>query len=394
MITVKEAKQFVNNNTHELDNATIDLYEATGLVLAEDIYAQTDSPPFDQAAVDGYAFVFEEAQTNKSLTIAGEIPAGNSFKNTSAKNTAVRIFTGAEVPDHFDTVVMQENTNVEADQLFINDPNGKKGMNIRLKGSQISKGTLAVKSRTKISPAVAGYIAGLGFAKVKVIRPVNVSIISTGNELTMPGKPLEAGKIYESNTYSLNSALHEFGIKPMAIHKVKDDQKSIEEAVNKGLDESDIIILSGGVSVGDYDFVTRALDNCEVKCVFHKVKQKPGKPLYFGKKDKTLIFGLPGNPAALLTCFYEYIVPSILKMNGDSSEQLSTLKLTLTDSYTKKPGLTHFLKGKTNGNEVEILNSQESYIMSSFAAADCLVQLDENKTNFEKGELVEVHRIY
>ncbi len=390
MISVAEAKQFVRNNTHVLDSTNADLYEATGLVLAEDIYAQTDSPPFNQAAVDGYAYAFDEANTNQSLTIAGEIPAGESLKNILAKNAAVRIFTGAEVPIEFDTVVMQENTNVERDQLFINDPNGKKGMNIRLKGSQIPKGSLAVKSGTKISPAVAGYIAGLGFANVKVIRPVRVSVISTGNELTVPGTKLEAGKIYESNTYSLNSALHEFGIKPIAIHKVKDDQRSIEEAVNKSLNESDIIILSGGVSVGDYDFVTRALDACGVKCIFHKVKQKPGKPLYFGTKNKTLVFGLPGNPAALLTCFYEYIVPTLLKMTGDLINLPSTLKLTLADSYTKKPGLTHFLKGKMNGNEVMILNSQESYIMSSFAAADCLVQLDETKTNFEKGELVEV----
>jgi molybdopterin molybdotransferase len=390
MISVSQAKEFVGKYTMVLDTIVLDLYEATGLILAEDIIADLDSPPFNQAAVDGYAYRFDESMANKSLTISGEIPAGISLNHTPQKNTAVRIFTGAQVPSEFDTVVMQENTKVENNQLFINDTNAKAGMNIRLKGSQITQGNLAVKSGIKLSPAVVGYIAGLGFGQVKVIKPVRVSIISTGNELITPGKTLEDGKIYESNTYSLNSALHEFGIKPMAIHKVKDDQKSIEDAVNKSLIESDMIILSGGVSVGDYDFVARALDACGVNCIFHKVKQKPGKPLYFGTKNKTLVFGLPGNPAALLTCFYEYIVPTLKKMMGETFNSSPNLKLNLTNAYVKKPGLTHFLKGKMNGNEVTILTAQESYIMSSFAVADCLVQLDESKSTFEKGELVEV----
>ncbi len=388
MISVTEAKQLVNDHCKKLETIQVDLYNATGLVLAEDIYSQTDSPPFDQSAMDGYAYKFSGANTTKSLQILHEIAAGDAPKNISTINSAVRIFTGAQVPNEFDTVVMQEKVEVIGDQLLIKDPDQKKGMNIRLKGSQIKKGALALKNGTKISPGAAGYLASIGIASVKVISRARVSIISTGNELISPGKDLQPGKVYECNTYSLNAALNEFEIKPQAIHKVVDKQIAIEEAVNNSLKSSDIIILSGGVSVGDHDHVAKALEACGVKCIFHKVKQKPGKPLYFGIKGNTPVFGLPGNPAALLTCFYEYIAPAILKIMGHSNT--IDPKLSLSEPFTKKPGLTHFLKGKVNGNSVTILNAQESYIMSSFALADCIVQLDESRSTFEKGELVEV----
>ncbi len=390
MISVSDAKKLVWKNTSHLDSISIDLYSATEFTLTEDIHSPIQSPPFNQSAVDGYAYCFNDS-VNK-LELIGEVPAGDSLKINFSPNSCVRIFTGAQVPDCYDTVVMQEKVERNNNEININDPDQKKGMNIRLAGSQIQKGELAVKKGKKINAAVAGYLAGLGIARVNIFKNPKVSIISTGNELISPGTQLQPGKIFESNTYSLNAVLNEIGIIPTSIVKVKDDQQLIENAIQKCLVESDIVILSGGVSVGDYDFVASALTNCKVECIFHKVKQKPGKPLYFGKKDKTLFFGLPGNPAALLTCYYEYILPCILKIRGEENKQ-KNLQLKLTNNYTKKPGLTHFVKGKIDGNEVTILNSQESYLMNSFAQANCLVQLDEEKINFEKSDIVEVHPI-
>lgn len=405
MISVHEANQLVSNNTKQLKSSTFDLYEAYGLVLAEDIYSPSYSPPFNQSEMDGYAYKFSEGNNNNFLKIESEIAAGDSPLPIPARlrhsggaigsvseNTAARIFTGARVPDEYDTVVMQEKVEVLGDKLIIKDPDQKKGMNIRLKGSQIPKGDLALKKGILFNAGVSGFLAGIGIDRVQVIPKPRISIISTGNELNSPGRELEPGKVYECNTYSLNAALSNLGIKPLAIYREKDKKEEISNAINNSLIESDLIILSGGVSVGDYDFVAQALESCRVKCIFHKVKQKPGKPMYFGIKNKTLIFGLPGNPAALLTCFYQYIVPTIQKMTGHSSGS-SQLKLTLSESYSKKPGLTHFLKGKINGNEVIILPSQESYIMRSFTEANCLVQLDEEKSTFAKGESVEVQRI-
>lgn len=389
MITVSEAKRLITENLLLPKAILLDLYEANGMVLAEDIYSPIDSPPFNQSAMDGYAYRFNEGQ--ERLSIRGEMAAGAIPKTFSEKNTSVRIFTGAEVPAEFDTVVMQEKVERQGEYILIKDPDQKFGMNIRLKGSQIAKGMLALKAGAIITPGTAGYIAGLGIDKVRVYKRPSISIISTGNELNAPGKTLEAGKVYDCNTYSLNAALSELGIKPQAIHKVLDKEAEIISSVEKSLNGSDLIILSGGVSVGDYDFVSRALEACGVNCIFHKVKQKPGKPLYFGRKDNTLVFGLPGNPAALLTCYYEYLAPLIKSLSGISDQSSQNLKLKLTNSYTKKAGLTHFLKGKTQGEEVTILSSQESYLMSSFVSANCLVQLDEEQTDYQKGDLVEVH---
>lgn len=391
MISVSVAKKIVLENTELLGKQAISLYDATGLVLAEDILAAIDVPSFDQSAMDGYALKFEDLKETKSLSIIGKIPAGVFPDFKVAPNSAVRIFTGSQIPEGSDTVVVQEKVTVNSNQLFVNDEQLKKGMNIRLKGSQTKKGNLALKAGTKITTGASGFLAGLGFNEVKVFKTPKVCIINTGKELIKPGQSYEPGKVYESNSYSLNAALSEFNIKPQTIICIDDDEGTITESIKNNLSECDILIISGGVSVGDYDFVAKALDNCGVNCIFHKVKQKPGKPLYFGKINKTLIFGLPGNPAATLTCYYEYIMPTIKKMMGYDDDSETKVCLPLTTSFVKKAGLTFFIKGKLASNGVTPLNAQESYQMSSFAFADCIIQLDEDRTEYNEGELVEVH---
>lgn len=390
MISVKEARELAWAHTKVLDAAWMNLYDATGLVLAEDIFSSIDMPSFHQSAMDGYGLRFEDLLANKPIQIVGEIPAGMAATNELKPNTAVRIFTGAQIPFECDTVIMQEKTMVEDGYLLVNDPLAVKGLNIRLQGSQIKKGMLAMKAGSVISAGAAGYLAALGLNTVKVINRPKVCIINTGKELIKAGSELTDGMVYESNSYSLNGALVAMHLTAEDILMVDDDEVLITKAITQKLVNCDVIILSGGVSVGDYDFVAKATDNCGVQKVFHKVKQKPGKPIYFGVFNNKLVFGLPGNPGAALTCFYEYIAPSLKRMMGIELQN-TALKLPLTLGYQKKPGLTFLLKGIASINSVIPLPAQESYLMSSFSTANCIIVLEEDATNYHAGDLVEVH---
>ena len=389
MISVSEAQKLIAAHTNIFETITVPLYEATGLVSAENMFSTINFPPFNQSAMDGYGFRMEDLDENKSLTITDEIPAGVFPTKPLLSNSSVRIFTGAPVPLGCNTIVMQEKVTVIDNKLFINDNQITIGANIRTQGFQTKIGDLVLEAKTKITPGVVGYLAGLGFDKIKVFRKPNICVITTGNELNNPGNPLENGKVYECNSYSLHAALSEYKIEPKKIVGVIDNETETTEVIKQNIPHFDIILLSGGVSVGDYDFVSKALENCGVQKIFHKVKQKPGKPLYFGKINNTIIFGLPGNPSALLSCFYLYISPIIKKMMGFKIENKTLLPL--TNSFTKKAGLTFFLKAKMEENKVTILQAQESFLMSSFAYANCIVQLDEDKTEFQIGDLVEVY---
>jgi len=299
----------------------------------------------------------------------------------------MRIFTGAQVPAVMDTVVMQERVELRGKEIEINDPLLFAGSNVRLKGSQTKSGSLALAKGHLMTPASISFLASLGVAIVQVYDKPKVRIIVTGKELVHPGGVLKQGMIYESNSAGLVAALHVLGISALSVEVIDDDEMAIMRAINRTID-ADILILTGGASVGDYDFVPSALEKCGVQKVFHKVKQKPGKPFYFGVENQTLVFGLPGNPAAVLSCFYQYIVPVI--ENFTDRQYGAKRKLSLAESFKKKPGLTHFMKGKTDGGTVRILESQESYLMNSFAHADCLIELEEEKEVFAAGDIVNV----
>jgi molybdopterin molybdotransferase len=196
--------------------------------------------------------------------------------------------------------------------------------------------------------------------------------------------------VYESNSFALMAALKGLGITEVSLQRVDDDPLQITRLFHRALQQSNLVLLTGGVSTGDYDYVRQAAAGCGVQQVFYKVRQKPGKPLYFGMKDTTPVFGLPGNPASVLTCFYEFVVPALEALSGQK-EIIKRTVLPLTEAVHKKPGFTHFLKGKIHAEGVQPLGAQESYRLSSFALADCLICLEEEKTDWRKGEPVEVH---
>ncbi|MBL7892900.1 MAG: molybdopterin molybdenumtransferase MoeA, partial [Bacteroidia bacterium] len=198
---------------------------------------------------------------------------------------------------------------------------------------------------------------------------------------------------YESNSYAVEAALKSINLKVKNRFLVKDIEKEVYKAIKKAIKTSDIVLITGGISVGDYDFTERSLKRLGVKNIFYKIKQKPGKPLFFGKFKRTLIFGLPGNPAAVLSCFYEYVYPAIKLLEGFKNVSLPQIQLPISIDYTKKKGLSFFLKGKISDNSVIPLEGQESFILSSFAIADSLIYLPEECENIKKGEMVEVHKL-
>jgi len=390
MINVTEAKQLINENCSVLKIKTLPLLEANGSILAEPIYAIMDTPPFDQSAMDGYAFSYQNWDKKCNLTVFGEIQTGNYSTEKVLANQAVRIFTGAPIPPGTDTVVMQEKITRDGNTIQILDTFLVKGANVRPQGSQTKKGELALQERQLLSPVAISFLAGIGINKVKVFSKPTVSIIVTGKELAKAEDTISEGKIFESNSIGLIAALNQIGINPVSVEVVDDVEAEIEKAISNQL-SSDILILTGGVSVGDYDLVPASLENCGVQKIFHKIKQKPGKPFYFGRHNQTLVFALPGNPAAVMSCFYEYVAQAI--GNFTQKEYFKKMAFPLAEDFNKKAGLTFFLKGKMGERDVTVLNNQESYKLNSFAAADCLIEFDEDGENFKKGDLVNVRMI-
>lgn len=389
MISVTNALKLVRENTAILTPVSIPLQKAGGLVLAEDVTANTSLPGFDQSAMDGYAFRFADLSEAKSLAIVGEVAAGDNQSFDLASHTAVRIFTGAAVPQGLDTVVMQEKTEVKNDRLVILDDQLQKGSNVRRKGDEITEGQLALAKGTVLSPAAVGYLAGLGVTQVTVYPKPAVHIIVTGKELQKAGNPLQYGQVYESNAAMLQAALVQLHIHNTSAVFSGDDLSEIKDAIQTGLETADVILLTGGVSVGNYDFVVPAAEACGVTPVFHKVAQRPGKPLYVGKKQRKLIFGLPGNPASVLSCFYNFVIVAIEELTG-RKPLLERRQLPLLSNFSKKIELTQFLKAFYTSEGVTPLSAQESFRLSSFSVANCLLILPEGKREYTTGEMVEI----
>lgn len=391
MISVEEAKDLVVQNTTTLRSIILPLIEATGLILAEDVYARFNVPSFQQSAMDGYAFCYDDWMINKHLLLRDVIQAGRTDKVELLPQTAIRIFTGAPLPSGADTVVMQEKTNILNGHLIIEDDLLIKGSNVRAIGAEISKGTLALQKATRLTPGAIGFLATIGEAGARVYPAPKVSIIVTGKEIQPPGTNLLHGQVYECNSFTLHAALRQLNVEEVSIDHADDEPLLIQQKIAEHLTTADVVLITGGVSVGDYDYVTQALQSCGVDQIFHKIKQRPGKPLYFGKKGMKLVFGLPGNPSSVLTCYYEYVLLAIERMMQNIPSSVTTKLLPLDADYVKKTGLTHFLKAYCTNDKVTLLGSQESFKLQAFAIANCLVCLPEEREEFKKNEMVEVH---
>lgn len=388
LITPERALTLIQEAVKPLAPAQEKLEAAAGLVTAMDLVAPLSVPAFPQSNMDGYAFAYEAGVTE--YEISAEVPAGDERHLVLAKGQAARIFTGAPVPEGADTVVMQEKVAVTGNHLTVLDSSLYTGMNVRAKGTEIRKGALALKQGSTLQPVTIGFLAGLGFDAIPVYPRPKIGLLITGNELQEPGKPLRHGQVYESGSFALRAALEKAGIRELQVLKAGDQLSSITEALTALLNENDLVLVTGGVSVGDYDFTFTAFQACGISPLFHKIRQKPGKPLLMGSKGRQIVMGLPGNPSSVLTCFYEYVLPVISRM---MQKDISLKKgiVPLENGLTKPQGLTSFLKASYNGKTVSVVQGQESYKLSGFTASNCLIRIPEGISRLEAGEQVEIH---
>lgn len=387
MISVEQASKIISENT-QLPNKSIDinLIDALGYVLFRDVLSPINMPPFRQSAMDGYALQLHDAKT---YSLIGEIKAGDAHQLHLKPGDAVRIFTGAPVPESANAVVMQEKTSSKNQTLII-ESNVVKNENIRPLGEQVLEGHIALEKGVKLTAAAIAYLTTLGITQVKVFKKPSIALVVTGNELVQAGNNLQYGQIYESNAIMLISALKQAGYTNISTHNVSDHYKKTLQVLKGVIHENDVILVSGGISVGEYDFVGNALKELGVVEHFYKVNQKPGKPLFFGKKDEKITFALPGNPAASLSCFYIYVIAAIEKLSGNSNFKLNRVKAVSKSDFIKKGDRAQFLKAIYNDGKVEILEGQNSSMLHTFALANALVYVSDKDESININDEVEV----
>jgi len=387
MITVEKALEILKCETAPLTGEWKALAASNGDVLAESILSPIDMPSFDQSAMDGYAINAVEGK--EIYHVISEVAAGSGEEPVLNFGEAVRIFTGALVPASANIVVQQEWVTRSGNEIRI-EREIQLGQHIRRQGEQIKTGELALQAGAVLNPAAIGFLAGLGITKVNVIKQPKISLITTGNELVAPGNTLKRGQIFESNSAMLCAAFETYHFKNYTISKVEDDYDLTKKAIETELENADLVILTGGISVGDYDFVGKALQEIGVQELFYKINQKPGKPLFFGRIGNKMVAALPGNPAAALTCFYRYVLPVLNQLAGKGFCGLEELELSLAESYFKKGERAEFLKAEIKNGHVSILGSQSSAMLNSYAQANALIYIPTEKGQINKDECVKV----
>ncbi|WP_373396083.1 gephyrin-like molybdotransferase Glp [Algoriphagus halophilus] len=383
MVSVFQALSIIDQNTEALSPMLLPLSEVNGCVLAEDVKAPINLPPFRQSAMDGYAFQYG---AKGDLKLIGESKAGDFQEFEVSKSDCIRIFTGARVPDQVDTVVMQEHVEKTINGIrILKMP--EKGTNVRPIGEQIKQNEVVLNRGTQINAAIVGFLAGLGISKVLVIRKPKISLIVTGNELQEPGTLLEPGSVYESNQYMLEAALQSENVELIHSEHVLDDKESTFHAIQKAL-EADLVMISGGISVGDYDFVKESLEKNGVEEKFYKVNQKPGKPLWYGKKGEKQVFALPGNPASSLTCFLIYVTAAIRKMNGTAAIDINLKKGRMKGNYKNVFNKSLFLQVREGGGELEVYPKQASSMLVSFTQSNAFLFVPDDVKEIQDGDEV------
>ncbi|KAA5822313.1 molybdopterin molybdotransferase MoeA [Algibacter amylolyticus] len=387
MISISEAISIVKHSSKPLLKETIKRVEkAGGYILFKDVISPINMPPFRQSAMDGYALNLHD---NLTYTLIGEVKAGDGHQPTLKKGEAVRIFTGAAVPDSANAVMMQEKVSNTGNSITL-EIQANTQQNIRPLGEQVKTGDIALKKGSKLTPAAIGYLISLGITEVSVFKKPNIALVTTGNELIEAGQELTFGKIYESNSKMLLSALYSLKFYDVTLYKVEDNYTKTVETLQTAINDNDLVLITGGISVGDYDFVGKALNELKVQELFYKVKQKPGKPLFYGKKNDTQIFALPGNPAAALSCFYVYVFIALQKLMNRDPEELPRVTAKSVSSFKKKGDRPQFLKAIYNNGTVEILEGQNSSMLQTFALSNALVYAPETFTDIIEGDTIEV----
>ena len=403
ILSLEDARKLVFDQTRRRDLGTeeIPLEEATGAVLAENIAASRDIPPFDRSTVDGYAVRAEDtfgAEENRPVTlkIAGAVPIGELPMLEVRRKEAVEIVTGAPVPRGADAVVMIESTERQSDRVRIFTAMPRYG-NIMKAGGDIRKGEIVLTSETMLGSREIGVIAALGMNTVRVRRTPRIAVFSTGPEIKEPGESLPAGKIYDINMYSLSSAILESGAKPICLGVIQDNLSELQEALRRGLQVADMVVTSGGVSVGPKDVMPEALASLEKSSlVFSGIAIKPGKPTTVAVVENRPLFALPGHPTSALLVFYLLVRPAIQAMAGRRHEEGLELKALAGNRMFSAKGRRTFVmvtlkREKDHRVLAQPVSKGDSGAITTLAKADGFVEIPENVQFVDAGEEVTVH---
>ena len=395
-MTPQEATQKIHSEIRPLPVEQLPLHRTAGLVVREDIIARVSIPPFDNSGMDGFAIHANDLEKIPiDLILNGDLPAGKNPQSPVKPGHCIRVMTGAKVPQNAEAVVPLEwVTEVDSKTIRIHRP-PQRGDYIRKSAQDVLKGDTVVKKGTRVTPPVIGMIAAAGYKKVAVGKAPTVSVILTGNELHMdPSRPLPSARIYDVNGPGLAAQVQEVGATLSSSEIARDSAGSLEHVLENCMD-ADIMLISGGVSVGKYDLVRDVLGRLGFEQRFWRVRQRPGGPMLFGMLDKCLVFGLPGNPVSSAICFQQYVRPVILALMGATNIYPPRIAAKLGTSLKKKAGLYHFVRGKARQQDggtivVDTTGPQASNLYSSLQHANCLIHLDEDIIDPSEGKEVTI----
>ncbi|ECG1193016.1 molybdopterin molybdotransferase MoeA [Salmonella bongori] len=373
---------------------TLPLVNCFGRILATDVVSPLDVPGFDNSAMDGYAVRLADLSLDKPLPVAGKAFAGQPYQGEWPAGTCIRIMTGAPIPAGCEAVVMQEQTeHTDNGVRFTAGVRG--GQNIRRRGEDIRQDAVVFPAGTRLTVAELPVLASLGIADAQVVRKVRVALFSTGDELQLVGQPLGEGQIYDTNRLTVHLMLQQLGCEVINLGIIPDDPCKLRAAFLEADSQADVVISSGGVSVGEADYTKTILEELG-EIAFWKLAIKPGKPFAFGKLGNSWFCGLPGNPVSAALTFYQLVQPLLAKLSGNTACGLPPRQRVRTASRLKKtPGRLDFQRGilRHNANgELEVMTTghQGSHIFSSFSLGNCFIVLERERGNVEPGEWVDV----
>lgn len=372
------------------------LHQSLNRVLAQDIVSTLKVPGHTNSAMDGYALSGDDlpGTTPRQYSVIGTAFAGQPFKDQCHAGQCVRIMTGAAMPAGTDTVVMQEHSEKITDTKIRLAAGHKKDQNVRQAGEDIAEGSIVLKEGHYIQAADLGVMASIGIAEISVYRRPRIAFFSTGDELRSVGEPLNTGDIYDSNRYSLHGMLSQLNVEIIDLGVVKDKLKDLREAFETAASKADLVITTGGVSVGEADFVKNIVEEMGEIHIW-KIAMKPGRPVTFGELDHAVFFGLPGNPVSVMTTFYQFALPAIQQLSGQGARSPLTIEVICNSALKKRQGRFECQRGILYRNETGQLTvcatgKQGSGILTSMSRANCLILLDEHCNGIDVGDYVTV----
>lgn len=392
MISIDEALNSILSETVKLSVEKVSLRSALGRVLAEDIKALDSLPPFDKSAMDGYALWAEDTEEKQQFTVCGTVPAGSYFAGEIMSGQAIKIMTGAPLPHGTNTVIQIEKVTVKNDVLFLEEKL-KPGLNVLQKGEEIRAGETALYAGTVVRPTEIGVLASLGYDEVRVYRKPKVALLITGDELVPITEKPGAGKIRNSNEYSLMALIDNAGAEFISWGIIPDQLPVLRERMRQALNEADVILTTGGASVGDYDFVEDVLQDVGAEIKFGKVAIKPGKPLIFAVKENKLFFGLPGNPMAVINTFEQFVKPALYAMTGRKQCCQEMVEAVAGDDFKAKKGRSHYIYVRLvweDGRYVayKLNKKQSSNYLLQMSKANGIIIIPADKGSVSAGEIL------